>query len=102
MQYQVLVQHRPDGLFSATVMGLPDCVVEGATQEEALLHAKTALHDRLTGGEVFTIEVDAPPARAVANPWLETHGSLRDDPTFDNLMEEIANYRRELEAFATT
>jgi hypothetical protein len=33
----------------------------------------------------------------VANPWLETHGVLRDDTTFDDWVEEIAKYRREVD-----
>ncbi|MCI0523646.1 MAG: hypothetical protein L0Y75_00145 [Acidobacteria bacterium] len=33
MQYQVLVQNLPDGLFSAFVVGIPDIVAEGATDD---------------------------------------------------------------------
>ena len=97
MQYQVLVQNMPDGLFSAFVIGIPDTVVEGATLEEVLNRAKTLLKERLAVARLFTIEVEEPPA-GVGNPWLETHGVLRDDPTFDDWVEEIAKYRREIDA----
>lgn len=97
MQYQVLVQNLPDGLFSAFVIGIPDIVAEGATEEEALDKAKTLLKERLAIGRLFTIEVEGAPAGVVANPWLETHGSLRDDPTFDDWVKEIAKYRREVD-----
>lgn len=90
--YQVLVEKAPDGLFSATVIGVPDCIAEGATKEEALENASARLKERLTKGELFTIE--GPPALA-ANPWLEIHGSLRDDPTFDDFVSESDRYRRE-------
>jgi|SRR5882672_5551982 len=96
MQYQVLVQNLPDGLFSAFVIGVPDVVAEGATLEEALNNAKTLLKERLATSKLFTIEVEAPPGVA-ANPWLETHGVLRDDATFDDWVEEIAKYRREVD-----
>jgi predicted RNase H-like HicB family nuclease len=98
MQYQVFVQSRADGLFLATVVGLPDCSAEGRTQEEALTKATTALKIRLAKGQLFTVEVEEALAKGTANPWLETHGSLRDDPTFDDFLAEISHYRQQLEA----
>jgi len=97
VQYQVLVQNMPDGLFTAVVSGVPDVVAEGATVEEALNNAKTLLKERLATSRLFTIEVEEAPAGVVANPWLETHGVLRDDTTFDDWVEEIAKYRREVD-----
>jgi len=98
MQYQVFVQSRTDGLFSATVVGVPDCVAEGMTQEEALAKATATLKARLANGKLFTVEVEESPTKEAANPWLEIHGSLRDDPTFDDFIAEIAHSRRQLEA----
>lgn len=98
MQYQVFVQNRTDGLFSATVVGVPDCVAEGVTQEEAVTKATATLRARLARGKLFTVEVEDMPAKETANPWLEIHGSLRDDPTFDDFVAEIAHSRRQLEA----
>ena len=95
MSYQVLVEMVPEGLYAATVIGVPDCVAEGATKEEALRNASAKLHERLAKGELFTIE--GPPSQTT-NPWLEIHGSLRDDPTFDDLVSEIDSYRRERNA----
>ena len=169
MQYQVLVQTLPGGMFSAFVMGIPNLVVEGASEEEALNKARSLIEERLVGGKLVTIEVarqresdnGAPQLDTVAladlreqvtrmkgeiaryetmmaifaadrqrthtqidelnrqveilaaqlnqtgkvpeasltpvakpNPWLKVYGSLRDDPTFDDLMEEIAQYRQ--------
>jgi hypothetical protein len=98
MSYQVLVEKIPDGFFAATVIGIPDCVAEGATKEEALENASAKLKERLAKGELFTIE--GPYSRS-ANPWLEIHGTLRDDPTFDDLISEIDKYRqqRDVEGF---
>ncbi len=98
MQYQVFIQSRTDGLFSATVVGIPDCVAEGTTQEEALTKATATLKARLEKGKLVTVEVEDMPVRETANPWLEIHGSLRNDPTFDDLMAEIAHFRQQLEA----
>lgn len=93
----MLVENLPDGLFSAFVIGFPDVVAEGATVEEALNKAKTLLRERLATGRLFTVEVEEASAGVVANPWLETHGVLRDDTTFDDWVEEIAKYRREID-----
>lgn len=45
-------------------------------------------------GDVFNIEVPGLPSPVSANPWPEVHGSLRDDPTFDDFMTEISSHRR--------
>jgi len=95
MQYQVLVENVADEMFSATVLGVPDCVAEGTTEEEALNNATRLLKARLAKGDLFNIEVDELPSAVSANPWLEVHGSLRDDPTFDDFLTEISHNRQE-------
>lgn len=95
MQYQVLVENVADEMFSATVLGVPDCVAEGSTEEEALNNATSLLKARLAKGDLFKIEVDELSSPVSANPWLEVNGSLRDDPTFDDFMAEISNNRQE-------
>ncbi len=65
--------------------------------EEALDKAKILLKERFADGKLFTIEVEGVPSGVVANPWLETYGALRDDPTFDDWVEEIAKYRRKVD-----
>jgi len=98
MQYQVLVEQRSPDSFLATVIGIPDCVAEGTTQEEALTNAGTALKKRLARSALFTIEIEETSDKFAVNPWLEMHGSLRGDPTFDDFMAEIARYRQQRDA----
>ena len=86
MSYQVLVEKVPDGIFSATVIGLSDCVAEGLPKEEALENANMKLKERLARSELITIE--GAPSQEI-NPWLEIHGSLRDDPTFEDFVSEM-------------
>jgi predicted RNase H-like HicB family nuclease len=95
MQYQVLVQSDPEKGYVSAVLGIPDCVAEGRTKEEAVANAKTALAERLAQGEVVTIEVETPQA---AHPWLKYFGMWKDDPTFDDFLAEIEAYRREVDA----
>lgn len=98
MQYQVLVENVADEMFSATVLCVPDCVAEGTTEEEALNNATRLLKERLAKGDLFNIEVDELSSPVSANPWLESHGSLRDDPTYDDFMTEISRNRKENDA----
>lgn len=94
MQFQVLVENVADEVFSATVIGVPDCVAEGTTEEEALNNATHKLKARLAKGDLFNIEIEGLRSPVSANPWLQIHGSLRDDPTFDDFMTEISSSRR--------
>ena len=102
MQYQILVQSQSDRRFTASVLGLPDCVVEGGTEEEAMEKVRGAIEDKLAQSKIVTIEIGAPqePANTLTNPWLRSAGSFKDDPTFDEVMKEIARCRAELDAEA--
>ena len=98
MQYQVLVQCHPDKGYVASVLGIPDCVAEGRTKEEAIANAKAALAERLTQSEVVTVEVEVPGIERSGNPWLNNFGRFKDDPTFDDFLAEMEAYRREVDA----
>ncbi|HXU35019.1 MAG TPA: hypothetical protein VN937_01560 [Blastocatellia bacterium] len=66
-------------------------------QRETFEHLKHALNEtRAAQGErpLFP-EIDESPSPVSANPWLEVHGSLRDDPTYDDFMTEISRNRQE-------
>ncbi len=98
MQYQLLVQSQSDHSYVAAVLGVPDCVAAGQTKDEAIANAKAALEDRLAKSEIVTIEVGEPTVSETENPWLKSFGAFKDDPTYDDFLERIAEYRRELDA----
>lgn len=91
MQYQVLVETNINNAFVASVIGMPDCVAEGQTKEEAIANAKAALAGRLAQGEVVTIEIEI----SGDNPWLKIFGRFKNDSTFDDFLSEIENNRKE-------
>ncbi len=97
MQYQVFVQNQTNNGFIAAIIGMPDCLAEGHTKEEAIANAKTALQSRLARGEVVTIDVE-PSTNQEANPLLKHFGRFKDDPTFDDYLAEIEAYRRQVDA----
>lgn len=94
--YDVLVQYQPEGGYIASVLGWPDCVVEGETQDEALTHARTAILEQLTRGQVVRLEFKKPHLE-VSGPSLDHFGHFRDDPTFDDFLSEVEAYRREMD-----
>lgn len=105
MQYQVLVENGNQNGFVASIIGMPDCRAEGRTEEEAIAGVTTALVNRLSQSRVVTIEVETPQqlraeeaADQSDNPWLKYAGIFADDPTFDDFLEKIAEYRREVGA----
>ena len=96
MQYQLFVQGYANNGFVAAVIGMPDCLAEGQTKEEAIANAKAALQSRLSLGEVVTIDVE-PSAGQEDNPLLKHFGRFKDDPTFEDYRADIEAYRRRVD-----
>ncbi len=44
-------------------------------------------------GEVVQIDMPSPMQSSEPNPWLKNFGRFKDDPTFDDLLEEIALFK---------
>ena len=97
MEYQVFVEQHANNGYVAEVIGLPNCQAVGQTEEEAITKAKETLAERLAHGKVVTIKIE-PETAPEEHPMWKNFGRLKDDPTFDDLMERIAEYRRELDA----
>ena len=97
MEYQVFVEQHANNGYVAEIIGLPHCQAVGKTEEEAISKAKETLTERLTHGKIVSIKVD-PVITQENHPMLKGFGRFKDDPTFDDLMERIAEYRRELDA----
>lgn len=96
MTYQIFVQHQSNNDYQAMVIGLPDCVAEGQTEEEAVAKAKEALRQWLAQGKVVAVEVEHGLPEQADNPWLKICGKYKDDPTWDDFQANIAVYRHQL------
>ncbi len=96
MEYHVFVEQHANNGYVAEIIGLANSQVVGKTEEEAITKAKETLAERLAHGKVVTIkmEPETPPEN---HPMLKGFGRFKDDPTFDDLMERIAEYRRQLD-----
>ncbi len=96
MTFQIFVQQRPEQGYLASVVGIPDCMAEGETKEEAVAKAKEVLNQLLSQGELVTVEI-ANGNHSSENPWLALYGRFKDDPTYDDFLAAIEEYRRELD-----
>jgi predicted RNase H-like HicB family nuclease len=95
MKYQVFVESQSDCQFIASVVGVPNCVVEGTSREEAIAKAKMALTEKIAHGEFVSIEIDSQLVNQKSNPWLKHLGIFKDDPTFDDFLEKVTAYRQQ-------
>jgi predicted RNase H-like HicB family nuclease len=97
MQYQVLIESQSDRRFVASVLGIPNCVAEGTSKEEAITKAKMALTEIMAHGEWVTIEVEPPTKNQESDPWLKHFGIFANDPTFEDFMNEVETYRQQVD-----
>ena len=99
MQYQIFVQNQKDN-FVASVVGMPNVMVEANTEEEAISKIKTALETQLATGKFVTIEVNPNDQSNIPVSQMRYAGIFADDPTFDDFIEKLAVIRKESNAAA--
>ncbi|MBO3459520.1 type II toxin-antitoxin system HicB family antitoxin [Aetokthonos hydrillicola Thurmond2011] len=95
LTYNVLIEHEPDGRFSALALGLSDCKSLGNTEKEALENLQEVLQKRLQNSKIVTLEINSPQAN---NPWTKIAGMYKDNPLFDEVLADIETERCKLDA----
>ena len=95
LTYDVLIENQEDGTVKATLLSLPECQGLGNTETEAIEQLDKILQVRLGNAKIVTLEIVAPKTE---NPWLKIASKYKDDPQFDQMLEYIEEYRRELDA----
>ena len=93
MQYRVFVQSHTDEHFVASIVEMPNLVVEGETEAEAITKVKTALENRLATGKLVTIDVNVGQESEETTPQMKYVGIFSNDSTFDDWMEKLASIR---------
>jgi predicted RNase H-like HicB family nuclease len=94
MKYQVLVENGTNNLYTATVVGLPECRAQATTKQEAVTKVHDALMERLDQAEIVWLDV---PNSTKDHPWLHLLGIHQDNPLFEDVQAEIEAYRRQLD-----
>lgn len=92
MTLNIFVQSKPENGYLAKILGWPEIIVEGKTKEEAIEKIKTELDFRLAEGEIIRLQYKPPTGM---HPWLKFAGAWKDDPTFDDFLEELRANREE-------
>ena len=95
MTLNVLIEHWPEGHFTATLLGWPNFTAQGRTEEEAVALLRQAFTARLAHARIIPLDLNGD---GNANPWLQLAGVFRDDPFAAEMEEAIAAYRHELDA----
>jgi predicted RNase H-like HicB family nuclease len=100
MQYQVFVKNPADREFMASVVGLPNVTANGITEKEAIDKLKVILDAQFRNGKLVTIDIDIPSkvTEEKSDPWIDNMGIFQDDPTFDEFLAEVNNYRNEVDS----
>lgn len=99
MTYQAIIEDRKPHGFTATILGWPDCAATGETKDEALSRLREAIHDRVARAEIVSLDIVLP---SEGHPLSRAFGMFRDDPTFEEFLEDMAEYRREIDTEPNT
>ncbi|NJN92147.1 MAG: type II toxin-antitoxin system HicB family antitoxin [Leptolyngbyaceae cyanobacterium SL_5_14] len=105
--YPVLVEQQAEKGWVAQVMGWTECRAEGSSRETAIAALQQILSDRLAAAEVIYVDLPiqadlptqvTPPIQETEHPWMKHAGMYENDPLFEQVLDEIEAYRRELDA----
>ncbi|MCP4359119.1 MAG: type II toxin-antitoxin system HicB family antitoxin [Chloroflexi bacterium] len=95
MTYYAILENGKKASFQASIIGFPDIIAKGSTRQEALANLQRAMSLRLSQVEIVPIELEATQAE---HPWQKFAGIWADEPHFDEFLEDIKQYRHELDA----
>lgn len=85
----IRVRAEPPGQFTAEAVGLPELHATADTREEAIGRVCELLNQGLAAGDLVAV-APQPARRRFA-------GHAKDDPSFDQYLEEIRRYREQLD-----
>jgi predicted RNase H-like HicB family nuclease len=94
MTVYVLIENKPEGRYTASLISWPDIRAQGETEDEALSQLRQSFTAHMRHARIVPLDLDLATAE---KPWLEMAGIFRDDPFSTEFEELIAAYRRELD-----
>ena len=96
MTFDVILLKQADNGYLARPVLWPDSSVQGATEQEALDRVQALIRDLLNRTRLVQVEVDVTEHPA-DHPWLAKAGLFADDPTWDDFLQQMADYRQQLD-----
>ena len=98
MQVSVVIQKLKGTGFRAKTVSNPLMSAEGPTRDIALASLRGQLIEQFEGEEVVSLDIPVPADRAAgaweSNPWSKCAGAFKDDPMFDQVLENMKAYRK--------
>lgn len=101
MLYSVLLTKKPDNMYVARVLSLPDVVVSGTDDVEVLARVRSAIAQVQANSRMVQVEAPAL-AKTYNDPWLRFAGMWEDDPDWDLFQAEIQAFRDEIDRETTS
>jgi predicted RNase H-like HicB family nuclease len=96
MKYTVVLTEKTDGNIHVTVPGLPECIVEANTRDEALEKTRETIAEIISRSEIFQLDVSAVPKSRNLHfdtPW-GWFGRFKDNPTWGKMFDEIDQLKK--------
>ncbi|MEZ4737068.1 MAG: hypothetical protein R3E79_59070 [Caldilineaceae bacterium] len=95
--YDILLTKQENNGYIARPVLLPDIVVSGATEDEALAQVRQAIAQQQRQSRIVRVHVSAPNETA-DDPWLRFAGMWEDDPNWEQFLADIAANRKLIDA----
>jgi predicted RNase H-like HicB family nuclease len=92
MEQLVIVRPDEDGKYTARSVLVPEVKERGDSETEAVEKLRQSLAAWLASAKV--VRVDVPLPGKTGNLWLDYFGYAKDDPQFQDYLEEIQRARQ--------
>ncbi len=97
MQYDILLTRQPNDGYLARPIQLPEIVVTGVDEADALTRVRAAIVDKYAQSRVVRIDVPIPDV-ATADPWLRFAGEWGDEAEWAQFQTDIDAFRQEIDS----
>lgn len=95
MNVPVMLEKTGENGYRATALLPTEPVAEAPSRDEALNKLQCLLEEKLAGAELVELNVRA---QGSNDSWARFAGIWKDDPSIDEVVKNIEEYRRELDA----
>ncbi|GIK55954.1 MAG: hypothetical protein HND44_14225 [Chloroflexi bacterium] len=96
MTFDVILQKRMNDGYTARPLLWPDSTVYGTTEQEALERVRALIRDLLEQTQFVQVDIETSETQK-DNPWIAKAGMFADDPTWDDFLQAMTDYRRQLD-----
>ncbi|MCE7990175.1 MAG: hypothetical protein DYG89_54230 [Caldilinea sp. CFX5] len=97
ISYDILLTRQANDGYLARPVLMPELVVAGKDEQEALARVREALAEQQTERRV--VHITLPTSQSTEDdPWLRFAGMWQDDPNWEQFLADIASYRQAVDA----